>query len=93
MFDLAGRLSDQLLVHMGPGPDEATRKNCLGVHRAFFCPVLSPPPPGRGEATVTFKIFNLPLGIVMSPRRQHRTRCWPVHAMWVGWWWEGGQGH
>ena len=58
MFDLVRRLSDQLLVHMGPGPDGATRKKCLGVHRAFFGPVLSPPPPGRGEATVTFKIFN-----------------------------------
>ena len=74
MFDLVRRLSDQLLVHMGPGPDEATRKNCLGVHRAFFCPVLSPPPPGRGEATVTFKNRILIVGIVMSPRRQRRAR-------------------
>ena len=75
MFDLVRRLSDQLLVHMGPGPDEATRKNCLGVHRAFFSPVLSPPPPGRGEATVTFKNRILTLGDHnVRLRRQRRTR-------------------
>ena len=38
MFDLVRRLSDQLLVHMGPGPDEATRKIVSAFIEHFFGP-------------------------------------------------------